>query len=54
MKQDYTPNYTFISLTIRDSQFPNAGQQHIDVEPVINDDELFEANQVINYIKGLK
>lgn len=52
---DFTPNYSFTSLTVRHAQFPNLGyEKQVVNEPVINDDELFEANQVINYIKGLK
>lgn len=50
---DFTPKYAFTSLTVRHAN-PNIGQTQVVNEPVINDDELFEANQVINYIKGLK
>jgi len=52
---NFAPKYQFTSLTVTHANFPNIGKTVKEVaEPVINDDELFEANQVINYIKGLK
>lgn len=50
---NYEPKYYFTALTVRHAN-TKIGQQQVINEPVINDDELFEANQVINYIKGLK
>ena len=52
---NFAPKYQFTSLTVSHANFPNIGKTVKEVvEPVINDNELFEANQVINYIKGLE
>jgi hypothetical protein len=54
---DFTPDFNFTHIRYFDAKFPNLNKRkEVIVEPVIEEEvsELFEANQVINYIKGLK
>ncbi len=53
---DFTPDFNFTHIRYFDAKFPNLNKRkEVIAEPIVEEvSELFEANQVINYIKGLK